>query len=407
MSFKIIHTADWHIGRKFHDLDLGEHHSLFFDWLLAYIKENTIDLLLVSGDIFDLANPSQESLKLYYKFLSQLSHTNCKAIITAGNHDSPGLIDAPAGLLNALDMQVIGVPPADKEKLIFPVYSKEEKCIAAVAAVPFLRDRDVKKAVEGETYDSRIDAVREGMANFYKETKEVMMEKYPGLLHIAMGHLFTAFAVPSDTERDVQIGNQALFPVAGFEGLFDYTALGHIHKAQTIGKSTTIRYSGSPIPMSFSEKDYHHQVVLLEIERDIIMQHEIPVPRSFQLSSFKGSLGEIQKEISKLTAEENIPHYFDVTVLEDNYSSTVFTETDELVKQIQQNSKRRVLQTRIIFKNNSENSVSPELITSADDLSPEFIYSEMISKREENEKEELMNLFYEVKQTVENGHENS
>ena len=401
MNYKILHTADWHLGRKFHDLDLAEYHLLFFNWLLDFIKDEEVNLLLTSGDAFDLANPSQESQKLYYHFLSQLSSTSCAAIITAGNHDSPGLIDAPSGILETLKIHVVGAAPENKDELIFPLKNKSGEVFAAVAAVPFLRDRDVKRAVESETYDSRIEAVRSGMENYFLEVKERMNVLFPNTLHIAMGHLFAANASPSDTERDIQVGNQALFPISSFENLFDYVALGHIHKAQSLGLAGKIRYSGSPLPMSFSEKNYSHQVVLVEINGASLSHKEIKIPREFELIGIQSNLQKLKEEMSHLFNRIDTKTFFDITVEEDNYDPKVFSDLEVIIDDLQQNQFCKVLQRRVKFKNNSTNLVSPEQMGSADELSPEFIYSQMISTRDQKEKNQLMEIFFEIKQKVE------
>ena len=105
---KILHTADWHIGKILHRQSLYDDISYFFDWLVQRITDEKIDLLLVSGDIFDLANPSNMDTKLYYQTLYRLSKTNVKVIITGGNHDSISLLDAPSSLLDVLDITVVG-----------------------------------------------------------------------------------------------------------------------------------------------------------------------------------------------------------------------------------------------------------------------------------------------------------
>ena len=106
---KIIHTADWHLGVRLHKKDLAKDHQLFFDWLISTIKEKKIDVLLVSGDIFDHANPSQEAQALYFDVLYRLKETGCKVILTAGNHDSPAVLDLTRKFLKIMDIHVVGI----------------------------------------------------------------------------------------------------------------------------------------------------------------------------------------------------------------------------------------------------------------------------------------------------------
>lgn len=104
---KILHTADWHLGKKLYKQDLQEEQKLFLEWLLEHIEQEKIDILLVAGDIFDLANPPTEARALYYWFLSKLAN-KCQIVITGGNHDSAQMLDAPKELLDLLSIKVIG-----------------------------------------------------------------------------------------------------------------------------------------------------------------------------------------------------------------------------------------------------------------------------------------------------------
>ena len=105
---KILHTADWHIGKKLHKHDLASDFELFISWLCEKIEKQKVELLLVSGDVFDLANPSSEARRQYYRALLQLKKLDCRLILTGGNHDSPAMLDAPGDILREMDVHVIG-----------------------------------------------------------------------------------------------------------------------------------------------------------------------------------------------------------------------------------------------------------------------------------------------------------
>eukprot|EP01136_Pigoraptor_vietnamica_P038977 Opistho-1_new@109018 len=160
---KILHTADWHLGKKLHKYDLHEDQQLFLEWLIAFIQERKIDVLLISGDIFDLANPPAEARMLYYWFLRQMILQKCKIIITGGNHDSVSMLNAPKDILSMLDVIVVGGAMPNIEDEIIDL--KE----LIVCAVPYLRDADLRQAVEGETATGRIEAVRNGIKNHYDQ----------------------------------------------------------------------------------------------------------------------------------------------------------------------------------------------------------------------------------------------
>ena len=153
---KILHTADWHIGKKLQKHELKADFDLFIEWLCNTIQAEEVDLLLVSGDVFDLANPSSEARSQYYKTLLKLKNLNCKIILTGGNHDSPAMLEAPREILQQLNISVIGGLPNDISETIIPIY-KDGKPQLVVAAIPFLRDADLRKGGESTSYEDRIE----------------------------------------------------------------------------------------------------------------------------------------------------------------------------------------------------------------------------------------------------------
>ena len=149
---KVLISADWHIGKRLHQVDLKEDLLLFFDWLLDYIEKNNISYLLVSGDIFDHSNPSQEAQEVYYNFLKRLYITDCKAIITAGNHDSPGFLEVGKSLATLANAHVVGYYPGidEVESIFFELKDTDGVSHAVVAAIPFIADRFARQVGEGE-----------------------------------------------------------------------------------------------------------------------------------------------------------------------------------------------------------------------------------------------------------------
>ena len=149
---KILHTADWHLGHRLHEQSQQEEQTLFLSWIENYIIKEKIDVLLISGDIFDTGSPSNQSLEMYYNFLVKLKATSCKSIvITGGNHDSAGTLNAPKHLLDALSIKVVGKATENIEDEVFEIEVNGEKVI--IGAVPYLRDGDIRRAVAGESFD--------------------------------------------------------------------------------------------------------------------------------------------------------------------------------------------------------------------------------------------------------------
>lgn len=317
---KIIHTSDWHIGAELNSESLDPEFKLFRNWLTEIcIPETGAEILLVAGDVFDKANPSAAARKLYFETLLMLHQKGIrKLIITGGNHDSPLTLDAPADLLKYLDIHVVGGVPSDLNALLIPLENSKGTPEALIAAVPFLRDSDIRTALAGQTTEDRETAVRLGIRNFYQQTGELCQPwKTKGIPVIVCGHLFATGVSTSDSERAIQVGNEAsvdadIFP----EACFDYVALGHIHRPQRVGGQERIRYSGSPIALSFSERSQKKTVILLEIESGNLISRDIEIPVFRQLIRLEGRLEEIQTKLSLIQVREALPAWIEIRVTE-------------------------------------------------------------------------------------------
>jgi DNA repair protein SbcD/Mre11 len=271
MAIKILHTADWHLGQMFHQFDRYYEHTQFLDWLVQTIVAEQIDVMLLSGDVFDSSNPSPQSQKLYYKFLGKAmrANPNLQIIITAGNHDSPGRLEAPKDLLNNFGVQVIGKLKklADGsfnfEKATIPLLNKQNEVEAYCIAIPYLRPADFHHL--SENYKKYASYVSQTYKDAYSY---VLQNKEPNKGIIAMGHLHTNAAdITNENRVDARqvVGGSEHISSEAFDQGLAYVALGHIHKAQRIGGQEHIRYSGSPLPMSFTEKNYGHEVVVFDL----------------------------------------------------------------------------------------------------------------------------------------------
>jgi exonuclease SbcD len=316
---KILHTADWHLGKQLKKVDFQEDMEKFFHWLTELMKEEQVDVLLMSGDLFDLSNPSQATMLQYYQFLKRLLQlpNPCKIIITGGNHDGAAVLDAPRDLLQMLDVTVVGAVPEQVGDLFVPIERSGEKLV--VAAVPFLRDRDIRRAAPGESYEDKINLVRDGMRQYYADVNAHYKAHFEGWPFIVMGHLFVSGASVSDSERDIQVGNQAGIESGLFGALPHYVALGHIHKPQTAG-APHIRYSGSPIPLSFSEKSDQKQVVLLEWDGAQFKQDIREVPVFRRLKTLTGTLDEVREQVFSLEPGGPLPDLLELQIKEDKES---------------------------------------------------------------------------------------
>ena len=282
---RILHTADWHIGQRLHERQRTEEHEKFLEWLLKTIQEHQIELLLVSGDIFDTSLPSAESTNLYYRFLYRLfDETDAYTVITAGNHDSPRHLEAPREFLKMGRIHVVGLAN-EADECVFALPPDNPR--VAVAAVPYLSESDLRH-LSYETEADRSERYREWFKTFYADCVAAMPVELPKIL---MGHLFVQGGKISDSERNVRIGGATATHASDFPENVSYVALGHLHRPQTIGGTDyPIRYSGSPIPMRFNETGYRKKVYLLELSDDgrLIRDEGIEIPIFKELCTIEG-----------------------------------------------------------------------------------------------------------------------
>lgn len=278
---KILHTSDWHLGHRLHERSQHEEQAQFLDWLIHEVETEKVDLLLISGDIFDTSTPSNTTQKLYYDFLVTLRQTSCqKVVITAGNHDSPGVIEAPKEILQALDVYVVGRVRANVADEIFTLNINNET--VHIAAIPYLRDQDIRSAVAGESFEQIEMRYRKAIANHFQNVDEVLRTK-PRHFTVGMAHLFAMNTITSESEQNIYVGNLGHISASDFPTSFDYVALGHLHRPQCIARNEQIRYSGSPIAYSFSEAQQKKSVVIISVSNNTeceIKTHEIPTFRS-------------------------------------------------------------------------------------------------------------------------------
>ena len=326
---KILHTADWHIGQLFHEYDRSFEHQQFLNWLVETLASEQVDVLLVSGDVFDLSNPSAVSVKMFYTFLNHAikANPNLQIIITAGNHDSASRLESPKPLLESSNIHIIGVVQRnedgsiDYEKLIIPLKDKAGDIKTWCIAVPFLRMGDYPIIADAT------NAYAAGVAALYEEAYQyASTKKQSNLPVICMGHLHAQQAEITDMDKAERLimGGVECISATAFHENIQYVALGHIHKAQRIGGKEHIRYCGSPIPMSFSELHYKHQVVIFDIARekiDNLKSIEIPLSVTLQrVPSVHSSLTEVLNALQQLPAYESNPElatYLEVRVLLD------------------------------------------------------------------------------------------
>ncbi|SDZ84226.1 exonuclease SbcCD subunit D C-terminal domain-containing protein [Pedobacter hartonius] len=297
---RILHTADWHLGKRLEQSERTDEHQAFLNWLTATLQTEKIDVLIVAGDIFDTGSPSNTAFEQYYDFLRQVKNTCCReVVIIGGNHDSISTLNAPQSLLKYFNVHIVGGVPEEFTDQIIEINGPEGQLELVVCAVPFLRDRDIRLSIAGETLEEREARLKQGISDHYHRflthITDYKLNKIPV---IATGHLFAAGSVTSDSEKEIHVGNLGQIGGDHFPSAFDYVALGHLHRPQLINQMNHIRYSGSPIPLSFSETEDKKQVILLEFkEGNMTSLRGLEVPCSRKLIRIKGDFEKVKTKL--------------------------------------------------------------------------------------------------------------
>ncbi|MDO9270886.1 MAG: exonuclease SbcCD subunit D C-terminal domain-containing protein [Methylobacter sp.] len=328
---RLFHTADWHLGHHLHGVSRQLEHQQFLDWLLDELQTKQADALIVAGDIFDSANPSSAAQSQLYDFLVKARNRlpNLNIILIGGNHDSASRLDAPSPILNALGVTVVGGLSRDAQgnidwdRLLVPLTNAEGEIKAWCGAMPFLRNADLPAATRDDNGGSVIsdierlseqdnDPLISGMKTLYADLFAQLQQKAGNAESLILtGHCYMVNGAVSElSERKILGGNQHALPVELFPDDIAYVALGHLHLAQKVGANEHIRYSGSPIPLSFDELDYSHQVVQVDVKAgQPVATVAVKIPRSVQLLRIPNGkdfavLPEVIEHLENLTLED-------------------------------------------------------------------------------------------------------
>lgn len=394
---KILHTADWHIGKKLHNYELAEDFHLFIEWLTQCVQEKKVDYILVSGDVFDLANPSSAARNQYYQSLVKLKKHVKGIILTGGNHDSPAMLDAPKQMMQTLNLNVVGGLPENLKDTLIPLTNAQNEVEVIVAAIPYLRNPDIKVDAVMKEEKGRIEALRNGISRVFEELSELCAAHYKNVPVIAMGHLFAMGVETSEGEREIQIGNLAGISGSTFGNYFKYVALGHIHKPQQIKGSQPIFYSGSPIPLSFSERNDEKRILIIDTDKGWEPE-SVSVPNFRKLIKIKGKLEKIDSALQNLMEKEGLENLIEIELIEENYQEKLIYDLEELISDFSKKG-NVIVKHRIRFKNALQKTGALfENHVNLDELNVSEVFEEMLHQNDfsSKEKEEIENAFKEL-----------
>ena len=284
---RLFHTSDWHLGQNLHGQDRDFEHACFLEWLLRQLASEKPDVLLIAGDIFDTVNPPVKAQERLYDFIvsAHEQNANLTIVMIAGNHDSGSRIELPAPLMRRLRTHALGRVlwlddgQLDVERLLLPLPDAKGKVRAWCLALPFLRPAEVTGAQLGDDYLRGIGQVHEWLI----AAANAKRKKGQALIAVSHAHM-AGGSVSEDSERSLIIGNAEALPASLFGPSITYVALGHLHKPQKVNGETRIRYSGSPIPLSFSEIGYQHQILDITLDGEKLLNVEPRlIPRAVNL----------------------------------------------------------------------------------------------------------------------------
>lgn len=315
---KILHTSDWHLGQSFFTKSRKNEHAAFLKWLLQQVEVHQIDAIIVAGDVFDTGTPPSYARELYHAFIGELQGMQCTLVVLGGNHDSVSVLNESKALLKYLNSHVIASTYGELSEQVITLNDRKGQPSAVLCAVPFIRPRDVLVSEAGQSATDKRQALGNAIKQHYgalynealllrasieEKQAEQGSKNSAAIPIIATGHLTALGVSQSESVRDIYIGTLEGFDAKGFPPA-DYIALGHIHRPQKVAKTEHIRYSGSPIPLSFDELNTQKQVVLVAFESESTTPtiSTLPVPRFQAMEVIKGDLKAIEAAINKSKA---------------------------------------------------------------------------------------------------------
>ena len=301
---RVIHTSDWHLGQELHGFNRGIEHDVFLDWLTDQLITQDADALIVTGDVYDTVNPPIPAQQRLYQFVSKAltKSPRLQIVFIGGNHDSAARLELPKHLLHAHQVHLVGGMPRydgrpTVERSLIPLRDKAGALRAVCAAIPYLRPGDLPTVANGES----------PIHTLYRDVIVTATAIYGALPLVVTGHLhMRGGAVSELSERRIVIGGQEAVASDIFPASVAYVALGHLHKPQSIAGQTIIRYAGSPFPMAVTEKDYHHSIVVIDIDKttgattDLVRTpravafHRVPAVGSAPLDVIEEALGSLE-----------------------------------------------------------------------------------------------------------------
>lgn len=406
---KVLHTSDLHIGKNLHKHKINFAHEHFFDFLINTIINEKIDLLLISGDIFDTTYSSISTQKIFYDFLERLTKIKSlkDTVIISGNHDSPAMLDLATPFLSLKNIHII--TSINIEDQIFTLKDKQNIPYCNIVAIPFLREKDIKPNLESDNIIDIEKELQEALIKHYRNIEKHIENNLDLTLPtISLMHLFATGSkstteIEGEKHRDIYVGKLKSINANTFSKSIDYFALGHIHKPQIVNKDEKIVYSGSPISLNFGEKT-PKQLIKLEFKNKEFTKEKIILPKFLHLEQLSTtSIDEIKNKLSVLDKSIERDYKEDPIFLEIIYKNkTIETSINEEIEKYVNtlNNNFKVLIIRIESKLSINTTYNKKV--SLENLTPKQIFNMSFVDVEEGKIEDtdVYKLFDQVVEEV-------
>ncbi|WP_241503954.1 exonuclease subunit SbcD [Pelagibaculum spongiae] len=411
-QLRILHTSDWHLGQHFFGKSRDAEHAAFIDWLLSHVEQYQVDALIIAGDIFDTGTPPSYARTRYNQFVVALSQIGCQLVVLGGNHDSVATLHESRELLACLNATVIGTAQDDLSKQLVTLKNRAGEPAGILCGVPFLRQRDLLHSRAGDSAEEKQQQLMFAMTEHYADLFELaqqrqqLLKESADLPILATGHMTCVGGQLSESVREIYIGTLEAFPAKRFPKA-DYIALGHLHRPQKVASSEHIRYSGSPLPLSFdetgSDKSSGDKQILMVDFAEGKLQHIEPViiPRFRRLQSIEAPLDELPELLQSIADQSEadpLQPWVEVVIDAEQYIS-------DLQKQIQQISEQLPLEILRVRRKRAktETSLQQQQKETLAELKVEDVFNSRLADEalETQQIQPLTELFQQIVQQLE------
>lgn len=408
---RIVHTSDWHLGVSLEQASREEEHQRFLHWLLQYLNDHKVDVLLHGGDVFHTSQPAARSQQLYYQFLARCATETSlqRIVIVGGNHDSAARLNAPRMVLEMLRVYVLG-GMADEdlgwEHYLCPIKNAEGEVGLVIAAMPYVHETHLGVRSTGRNPDEIREDLVQLFSFQYRSMADAAQRMYPNVPIIATGHL-TCYPERKYDQPDSgqnlpyhtplhMIEALGSLPPTIFDKRFSYVALGHIHEKMEIEEANAW-YPGTPVPTDIVEARTPRYILQIDVDSygDTVVS-PIEVPRWRPICEFIGTPSEVLAKIEALHWDAELPPYLyvDFHVPAPQYDG--LQRIDDILKKYEPRHRPRVVRLKetLLVSPSLGKSNSTEEDLSLEKLRPSDVFAMMYEqKHEQAPPEEVMMAF--------------